>query len=293
MTERDIERWTREVAEDPGASSFVKLARAYRTQGRRDAARSVVIEGLKQNPEHIGGHGLLALIHIETGEREQASDEWHTMLRLEPSNFEASRGLGFLALERDDLADARRYLEQAESSQPGDTAVAQALRVLERRETAGHDGGGVAVGGNSRGLVGAGVPARRARPRTGVAPGVRDPDDLFAVLRKETPFLGAVVLDARGLVVAGGIELQNGSDELLAGLISTAVAEARRVTTMVGLGAWDGLLLDCDDATVHVADLSDAGMVLMAARRDAPAGWAVRTARRAQALARDFLQERA
>lgn len=294
MTEREIERWTREVAEDPGASSFVKLARAYRTQGRRDAARSVVIQGLQQNPEHIGGHGLLALIHVETGEREKAGDEWQTMLRLEPENFEASRGLGFLALERDDLPAARRYLEQAERSQPGDTAVGQALRVLERREAVARDGGAhVAVAGNSGGSDGAGATARRARPRPRAAPGFRDPEDLFAVLRKETPFLGAVVLDARGLVVAGGIELENGSDALLAGLISTAVAEARRATKMVGLGAWDGLLLDCDDATVHVAALSDAGMVLIAARRDAPAGWAVRTAQRAQALARDFLQEQA
>jgi Flp pilus assembly protein TadD len=292
MTERDIERWTREVAEDPGASSFVKLARAYRTQGRSDAARSVVIQGLQQNPEHIGGHGLLALIHVETGEREKAGDEWQTMLSLEPDNFEASRGLGFLALERDDLAGARRYLEQADRSQPGDTAVAQALRVLERREAAG-DGARVAVAGNSGGSDGARATARRARRRTPAAPGLRDPEDLFAVLRNETPFLGAVVLDARGLVVAGGIELENGSDELLAGLISTAVEEAKRAAEMVGLGSWDGLLLDCADATVHVAGLSDIGMVVVAARQDAPAGWAVRTARRAQALARNFLQEHA
>ncbi|MFO7895206.1 MAG: tetratricopeptide repeat protein, partial [Longimicrobiales bacterium] len=134
MSERDIERWTREVAENPGAPSFVRLARAYRAQGRREAARTVVLQGLEHSPEHIGAHGLLALIHVEDGERQKAGDEWETMLRLDPGNFDASRGLGFLALERGDLDAARRHLEAAADVRPDDPAVTQALEVLVRRE---------------------------------------------------------------------------------------------------------------------------------------------------------------
>ncbi len=301
MTERDIERWSREVAENPGASPFVRLARAYRAQGRSRAARSVVLRGLEQNPEHIAAHGLLALIHVEDGERERAGDEWQIMLRLDPGNFEASRGLGFLALERNDLETARRHLEQAEVSQPGDTAVTQALQVLRRRERDGTDPAG-RHGARAEGTAtttmppgpGAGVETAIGAPSEEDAPvRVRDPEDLFDVLWEEAPFLGAVVLDARGLVVAGTIELEGAGDELLGALINTAVEEARRASAMVGLGEWGGMTLDCDDATLHVAGLPGEAVVLMATRSDAPTGWAARTARRARSLAQAFLEERA
>lgn len=270
MTERDIERWTREVAENPGAPSFVRLARAYRGQGRRDAARDVVLQGLEHNPEHIGAHGLLALIYVEDGERQKAGDEWETVLRLEPGNFDASRGLGFLALERADLAEARRHLETAAAARPDDPAVTQALEVLERREVAEVAGQPSAVGG------------RRSD----------EPVRLFDPLSGDAPFRGAVVLDAKGLILAGQVELDGARGELLGALINSAVTEARRTAAMLGLGDWDGMLLDCDDATVHVSGLSEGAIVLLAARQNAPSGWIVRTAERARALARRFLEER-
>lgn len=303
MTERNITRWTREVAENPGAPSFVKLARAYRAQGRRDAARDVVLQGLEHNPEHLAGHGLLALIHVEDGERQKAGDEWQTVLRLDPDNFDASRGLGFLALERGDLADARRHLETAAASRPDDPAVAQALEVLKGREARGS---GLAAGDTA-------PPSEVAQPTdsaveerpiadtgsTGIPraaspepPTVRDPTRLFDVLSGEAPFLGGVVLDEQGLVLAGAVELEGARGELLGALINTAVGEARRTTEMLGLGPWDGMLMDCDEATVHVAKLPDDHVVLLAARPGAPAGWTVRTAERAQSLARGFLEER-
>ena len=300
MNEREIERWTREVAEDPGAPSFVRLARAYRSQGRRAAARDVVLQGLEHNPEHIGGHGLLALIHVEDGERQKAGDEWQTVLRLDPGNFDASRGLGFLALERGDLSEARRHLETAADARPDDPAVTQALEILARRETA-QDGGprpgsAPALAPEEADRESESGPEREDGPgsepaaaRAAVA--VRDPSRLFDVLSREAPFLGAVVLDEQGLVLAGEIELEGAQGDLLGALINTAVEEARRATHHLDLGGWDGMLLDCDEAMLHVAGLDGGAVVLMAVRNGAPAGWAVRTATRARTLARTFLEE--
>ena len=301
MTERDIERWTREVAEDPGAASFVRLARAYRSQGRRDAARDVVLQGLEHNPEHVDAHGLLALIYVEDGQRQKAGDEWETMLRLDPGNFDASRGLGFLALEGGDLERARRHLEAAADARPDDPAVEQALEVLRRREAEKGAARGPGPEDRGSGTVGpsAGDTAVAAVPRSSSPeprsndPAVRDPSRLFDALSDEAPFLGAVVLDPQGLVLAGEIEMEGANGDLLGALINTAVGEARRATELLGIGAWDGMVLDCHGATLHVAGLEGDAVVLLAVESDAPAGWVVRTARRARTLARDFVGERA
>ena len=309
MNERDIERWTREVAEDPGAPSFVELARAYRAQGRRDAAREVVLQGLEQRPEHIPAHALLALIHVEDGDRQKAGDEWQTVLRLEPRNFDASRGLGFLALERGDLSAARRHLETAAEARPRDPAVRQALEVLDRREA---DRGSRIVDRGSRivdrgsrivdrgsrivdrGGGGAGS-GNAAPPGDGTTTGaggewIADPARLFDELDGGAPFLGAVVLDEQGLILAGRLELDGARSDLLGALINTAVEEARRATDLLGLGGWEGMLLDCDRATLHVAGLADGMVVLLAVEREAPAGWAVRMAARARRLARRYME---
>ncbi|MGK7312732.1 MAG: tetratricopeptide repeat protein [Candidatus Longimicrobiales bacterium M2_2A_002] len=285
MNERDIERWTREVAEDPGAPSFVELARAYRAQGRQDAARDVVLQGLEQRPEHIPAHALLALIHVEDGDRERAGDEWQTVLRLEPRNFDASRGLGFLALERGDLTAARRHLETAAEARPRDPAVRQALEVLDRREEA--RGSGIGDGGSR--MVDRGSRIVDGGSRIGDR-GVGDPARLFDELDGGAPFLGAVVLDEQGLILAGRLELDGVRSDLLGALINTAVEEARRATELLGLGGWEGMLLDCDEATLHVAGLDDGMVVLLAVDSEAPAGWAVRMAARARRLARRYME---
>lgn len=261
MTERDLQRWSEEVARDPGAPSFVRLARAYRRQGRRKAAREVVLRGLQHNPEHVEAHALLALVHLEAGERQNAGDEWAIIRTLEPANFDANRGLGFLALERGDLSDARRHLIAAAAVRPEDPAVRQALEVLERRE----DG--------------------KTTPRSDAA---RDPARVFETLRSETPFLGALVLDSRGFVLAGALAEEAGDGELLGALVSTAVEEAKRTARLTGVGAWRGLLVDCEAAVIHVATLDDGGALLLAARPGTPTGWVVRTAGRARSLASPF-----
>lgn len=260
MTERDLQRWSREVAEDPGAPSFVRLARAYRRQGRQEAACEIVLAGLTRHPEHVDGHAVLALLYIEQGRREQARDEWETVLRLDPGNFDASRGLGFLALERSELPDARRHLDTAAAARPDDPAVSQALQVLERREQA-------------------------ARGESD-----RDPVVLFKALAAEAPFRGALLLDDQGLVLAGQLEGTDHADDLLGALLATTVAEATRTTEMLRLGSWQDMLLETPAATLHLTALRGGAVVVVVAEPEAPAGWVVRAASRATTLARRFME---
>ncbi len=264
MNGPDLQRWSRDVAEDPGSPSFVPLARAYRRQGQREAALNVTLRGLERNPEHVEGHALLALLYVDVGERQRAGDEWDTILRLDPDNFDARRGLGFLALERGNLESARAHLRAAAGIRPGDPAVGQALEVLARREAA-------SVPGDA---------------------GPTDPLQLFEPLARETPFLGALLLDRRGMVLAGGLRTSAvGDGEALGALLSPAVDEARRTVALLEMGSWEGLLLDCEAAALHIAPTGD-GVLVVAARKDAPAGWVVRTAARARVLALRFLDGR-
>jgi tetratricopeptide (TPR) repeat protein len=270
MNERDIQRWTREVAEDPGAPSFVRLARLYRRQGHRHAARDVVIRGLERSPRHVDAHALLALLYIEEGDRARARDEWQTVLLLDPDNFDGNRGLGFIALERGDHADARRYLDAAHRARPDDPAVSQAREMLDRREDEEPDD------------VGGGV---------GPDPDFHDPVRLFHDLTRDAPFRGALLLDGQGLVLAGDLDGASDRAELLGALMSTAVREAARTAALIEIGDWGGLVLECDEAVLHVGRLEHGGCtVVLAADREAPSGWVARTAERVRSLGERFLE---
>jgi predicted regulator of Ras-like GTPase activity (Roadblock/LC7/MglB family) len=322
MTDRDIQRWSREVAVDPGAPSFVRLARAYRRQGRRGAARDIVVRGLARNPEHLEGHSLLALMHVEEGDPLRARDEWETVLRLEPGHFDACRGLGFLALERCEFHAARRHLEAASRARPADSTVTQALQVLDRKtaaatprpdprpptptgsraetSTEGSTGSPAETPAETPPETPAEAPAETlaetpAETPSGAGPGADaapwEPDHLFRPLDGEPCFAGALILDAHGRVLAGALaEEGEDSGALLGALLDSVVAEADRTTDLVQLGGWQELMVECEKATMHVAPLDDGAVVVSKLRPRTPAGWVVRLASTARGLARRFME---
>lgn len=268
----DLQRWSEEVARDPAAPAFLSLARAYRRQGRRDAALRICLRALERQPTHIEGHALLALLYLETGDRERASDEWATVLRLDPDNFDAHRGLGFVYLERGDYDAARRHLEDAARARPEDPAVRDALAL--------------AVG-----AVGGAAGAGRGGAQLAGAPAVeRDPTRVFEELLADALFIGALVLDLRGLVAAGTL-VMGGRDraEQLGAVFGEAIEEAARLAGVLGAGAWCGILLHTDAALIHLSPLGGGFTLVVAGAPDAPAGWMIRTASRAAELGRAFM----
>jgi tetratricopeptide (TPR) repeat protein len=282
MSEGDIQRWSREVAEDPGAPAFVRLARSYRRQGRPGSARKVVERGLAAHPEHVAGHALLALIQLEQGDRDGARDEWETVLSLDPGNFDGLRGLGFLALERNDLEAARGYLDGAARARPGDAAVAEAKALIEER--AGTAPVHAPPPGDS-----VGRPDRRGEPEQESSRS--DPARLFDPLEAEGMFLGGLVLDGQGRPLAGSLDPDDpDADELLGALLNGVAEEADRTTGMLGIGGWERLLIEGEGATLHASSLPDGSMLLVSARAGTPPGWVVRLSDRARILASRFLE---
>lgn len=300
----DLQRWSDEVARDPRSLAFLPLARAYRRQGLREAALQLCLRGLEIYPTHVEGHGLLALLYLEAGQREKAADEWSMVLRMEPDNFEALRGIGFCYLERDQLSRARQALERAALLRPTDPAVQEALSMLGSRQDQGRGGADQGLGAAlddpwaelapaPAGVAGA-SPTHQAPEATPPDPGGRggsSPAQLFAGLLGTGPLLGVLLLDVQGLVLAGSLTAASpGTAEALAAVLGGAVEEAERTVLHLSLGQWRGIMLETAGAVLHVAPVDDL-VVLLAARKQAPAGWVLRCSTQAVEIARRYLHE--
>jgi tetratricopeptide (TPR) repeat protein len=290
----DLQRWSADVARDPGSPAFVLLARAYRRQGQRDAALRLCLRGLERNPDHVDGHALLARLYLEAGDRRRAADEWSIVLRLDGEHFEAHRGMGFFLLESGDAAGARGHLEVAAELRPDDAAVAEALAFLAARAERRGAHSVPAQATEPAAAAEPSEPAAAAEPvSVPVSPGYGEPAELFARLEAEPPFLGALVVDTRGLVLGGRLARDaeaSGRGDALAAVLGGAIEEASRAAFHMELGGWRGILLETESALVHLAPLAEGLALVVLARRDAPPAWVLRAAERAGRIARTFLE---
>jgi predicted regulator of Ras-like GTPase activity (Roadblock/LC7/MglB family) len=339
----DLQRWSDEVARDRRSLAFLPLARAYRRQGLREAALQLCVRGLESYPEHIEAHSLLALLHLEGGDHQKAADEWSVVLRLEPDNFDALRGMGFWCFERDQLSRARELLERAATQRPTDATVRELLYELGTREELHRQGisrgagasftvdvrttpappstipaqpasdattGPASPQGDTAGAAqspaGPGDAAADdvarvhekadAAETTEVEPSTRrattmDPTRVFDELLATGPLFGALLVDAQGLVLAGRLASADDDEATLGAVLGNAVTEAARTTSHLALGRWRGLLIETQHALLHVKPVTGDNALVIAARRDAPAGWLLRTAAHAAEQAARFVEE--
>ncbi|MGH7445388.1 MAG: tetratricopeptide repeat protein [Longimicrobiales bacterium] len=333
----DLQRWSEELASDPTSIAFLPLARAYRRQNRGDAAFRLCLRGLEHHPDNTEAHGLLALLYVDRDDHARAADEWAFVLRLDPSNFEALRGLGFCLLQDGELPRARTHLEHAALIRPDDAAVRDALRlVIERSEqeraTAPAseqdepwmqtpDPSAYAPAEDGAAPYATPEPAPYATPEVYATPepaaySTREPEpwaaappaaDASAAQPHVTssssadptrlfdtivggPVLGALLLDTRGMVLAGALDRDTHAVEALAAVLGGATGEAARTAMMLGLGQWRGLMMETRQALLHIAPVDGDAVVLLVARADAPAGWMLRSAALAAVLAQQFLE---
>jgi predicted regulator of Ras-like GTPase activity (Roadblock/LC7/MglB family) len=327
----DVQRWSDEVARNPRSLAFLPLARAYRRRGLRDAAIQLCLRGLEHHPSNVEGHSVLALLYLERGDQQLAADEWSMVLRMDPDNFEALRGMGFCYLEQDRLSKARQMLERAALIRPTDPTVQEALELLgSRHERKRPDdpvlsddpwaefseapaaapavamveaevdeawepypederGGEAAVhadAGTEQPLEASSRPIEMHAP-----PLPRDPAALFDDLLNGGPLLGVLLVDAQGLVHAGRLtEAVAGEAAVLGAVLGGAIGEAARTAAHLSLGEWRGIQLESEHAVLHLAPARNDAVVLLAARRSAPAGWVFRSAAQAVEVAARYLE---
>jgi tetratricopeptide (TPR) repeat protein/predicted regulator of Ras-like GTPase activity (Roadblock/LC7/MglB family) len=364
----DLKRWSDDVARDPRSLAFLPLARAYRRRGLGEEAMKLCLRGLEAYPSHVEAHGLLALLYLDQGDHQKAADEWSIVLRMDPDNFDALRGLGFCFLEQDQLSRARQMLQRAATLRSSDPTVQEALRLLGTRQELAERGIGSkpaltheqlewahelpaavrftfaapddsppastgAAAGRSEQAAAAQKPEQPAPPEAAAAsltdaatgaeaptgatadpaagavsaagsaapagaagyvdaePIEADPERLFDGLLATGPLLGALFVDAQGLVVAGRITREATSDAALLGAVFGGVTdEALRTASHLSLGGWTGIHMEAAGALMQLVPADSGGVVVLAARRSTPAGWLRRAAVHAAGRARRYLE---
>lgn len=139
-----------------------------------------------------------------------------------------------------------------------------------------------AASSGARGIAAPFVPPRAT---------LTDPERLFDDLMAAGPVLAVLLVDARGLVMAGRMdEAVAAESAVLGAVLGDAAGEAVRTVTHLALGDWRGVLMETEEALLQLAPVNGQGIVVVAARRATPPGWMKRAAARAADRAVKYLE---
>jgi len=295
----EIRRLSDDLARDPSSLVFMPLADALRRAGQLDVAMRVALRGLDRHPYVADAHDVLARIHADRGDLEQAADEWEMALRLDPTHAQASLGLGFVDFRRGNLESAERRLSAAgDADMPGvATALAHVRAALGSRSGNGatHD----PVAPNVASMPPVAEPRMPPPPMPEIArlaiPEIPAPQPARAKQLFTTALDGAeqnaLLVDADGLVLAGMYTDPTGTDvaEVVAAELAGVSSEAERAMRHLGLGAWTSLLVEADEAVVAMTPAPLGSLLVVASSRETPVGLVRLLLDRALTRARDWL----
>ena len=256
----EIRRLSEELAREPSSLVFVQLGEALRRGRQPDLALQVARRGLERHPHHPAAHDLLARVHVDRGELQDALDEWSVVLAVAPEHAGAHRGMGYVLFKQGRLEEAEQQLAAAARADGTNAGAGTALRMVRRmlRYT------------SSAPVQAAPAGERMADAQQRVQEEARC---LFAEALGDADQT-ALLLDGHGLVLAGAYVTSDGAE--VAQEIGAALAGAReeitRVTQHLHLGAWTTLVAETSVATIAMAPVMTDSLVLAAAARSVPLG---------------------
>jgi tetratricopeptide (TPR) repeat protein len=286
----DVRRWSEELARDPQTLAFIPLGEALRRQGQLDVAFKVALRGLERHPHHPDAHDLLARLWAERGELERAFDEWDMVLRLAPGHASALKGMGFVRFQQGNLAEAERYLAEAQLADGDDMSIAAALAHVRTQGTSPDAAPRAAASLTPRGAQ----PAVPAPPLPAGGEGASHAQlarSLFADLVGDGGQT-ALLLDSEGFVLAGAYVTADGRDvaQDIGAQLSGVSDEATRAMRHLDLGRWTSIVFETEVATFAMAPGPRDGLLLVAADRQTPIGFVRRVLERAGERARQWVQ---
>lgn len=271
----DVRALTAALAREPSSLVYVELAEALRRRGQLAEALQVVQHGLARHPDHADGYDAMGRVAADQGDLVLAREAWERALAIEPEHAGALKGIGFVFWRQGDLKRAEDALEHALAVNPDDQAVRKALHTVKGMEwTEGTEGA-------ERAEVAPSVPTVPTAPHR---------PTVFAGLEGSTADI--LLLDSRGLVLAGGLKASDGSDaaELAAAALAGVSGEASRTASYLKLGAWTTILAEADNANVVLLPAADGALLMVRRDRSTPVGLALRIAERARETAQRWLE---
>ncbi len=268
----DLRSLTAALARDPSSLVYAELAEALRRRNQRDEALRVALHGIARHPQHADGHDVLARIYSDLGDLDRARLAWSKVLEIAPGHAGALKGTAFVSFRQGDAVAAAAALEQALALDPSDDAARRALETVRR----------------------AAPPAGATAPEPEPASGARDAGPrprpaVFSGFDRATADI--LLLDERGLVLAGGLVAADGSDvgEVAAAGLAGVSGEATRTGEYLSLGTWRSIVAEAETAHLVVAPVGEGAMLLVRRDRSMPVGLALRFAERARGTAAAWL----
>jgi predicted regulator of Ras-like GTPase activity (Roadblock/LC7/MglB family) len=322
----DIRSLSAALARDPSSLQYVDLAEALRRRGKLAEALQVIQHGITRHPGHADGFDCMARIHTDRGELTEARMAWEQVLAIVPEHVGALRGLAFLYYQAGDANRAVETLEHALAANPDDELSRRALEAIRpatspqppatspeepRRKTPADvpQLRATAAAIRAAQITAAEQDASAAEARdvalraAGVAdtPGIPVADyaaakdaprpAVFAGLEGSTSDI--LLLDARGLVMAGGLKHTSGDDvsELAAAALAGVSGEAGRTAGYLNLGVWSTIVAEAEHANVVLSPVGENALLLLRRGKETPVGLAIRIADRAKQAAGRWLEQ--
>jgi len=290
----DVRALSAALARDPSGLVYVELAEALRRRGQVEEALRVAVHGLSRHPQHADGHDCLARIHVDRGDLARAMAAWAHALEIAPEHAGALKGIGFLYFRQGEHRKALTALEHASAAAPDDESVRRALETVRGAAGRAAESGAAAPPAPPPPAAAAAPPPRpaaaAARPGRQESAPPTDRPPVFAGLEGATADI--MMLDARGLVVAGGLQASDGSDasDIAAAALAGVSGEAGRTVNYLGVGAWVTIVAETEHANIVLAPVGDGALLMVRRDRSTPVGLALRIAERARGVAHRWLE---
>jgi predicted regulator of Ras-like GTPase activity (Roadblock/LC7/MglB family) len=274
----DVRVLTAQLAADPASLVFLPLGETLRRRGQLEAAQKVALQGLGRYPHLPDAHDLFARIHTDRADFERAFDEWDMAIRLDPQHAGAHKGLGFLFFKAGRAAEALQHLEAALAEAPDDPSLQSAAARV-------------------RASLGAEAPVARASVVQPAPPEPPPVDDdaaaraaIFAGLEGAKD--GLLLVDTQGLRLGGGLKALDGTDvaDVVAAHLAGVSREAARTAKLLGLGAWESVVLEGPGGNAALLPASSEALLLVVRDSSVPMGRLQVGAERAARAARAWLE---
>ena len=290
------------------ADGYDCLARIHTDRGELPEARAAWERVLAIVPEHPGALKGIGFLFFRQGDTRKAVEALEHALAVNPGDESTKRALTVLRgdtdLQQGGSGDRGTRVSRETRSRVSARAAEPELtsnEVPQLRATAATI---PAVKDAESAFDRAAADARDAalgssppQPRTTTARLVSEGAEatgrppVFAGLEGATADM--LLLDAHGLVMAGGLKAADGGDasEIAAAALAGVSGEATRTAGYLKLGQWTTIVAEAEQANVVLAPVGEGAMLMLRRDKSTPVGLALRIAERARRAASTWLED--